>query len=103
MFDLFPSCDVFVKCWLQGTAAAAATCDMEEMERLIGTDLVDVDDPHYPMSHHFGYSLLHLAAGSEASQAADVMALLVNAGAELDGRATKLDRRTALCLLLTMD
>jgi hypothetical protein len=84
-----------------GGGIAAVTdglCDMDQLHELLDSGKVDVNDPHFPPSHQFGYSLLHMAAGSEAAQAPEVMGMLVNAGADLDTRATKLDRRTALYL-----
>jgi hypothetical protein len=77
---------------------ADGLCDMEQLTVLLETGRVDVNDRHYPPTHHFGYTLLHLAAGSDAAQAPSVMGMLINAGADLDTRATKLDRRTALYL-----
>ncbi len=73
-------------------------CDMDQLHELLDSGKVDVNDRHFPPTHQFGYSMLHMAAGSEAAQAPEVLGMLINAGADLDTRATKLDRRTALYL-----
>ena len=79
-------------------AVADGQCDMDELQVLLDSGQVDVNDRHFPPTHQFGYTLLHMAAGSEAKHAPEVMGMLINAGAKLDTRATKLDRRTALYL-----
>ena len=81
-----------------GLSSRSGGCDLEELRRLLATEKVDVNDATFPPTHHFGYSLLHLAAGSDTAVAPEIMAMLINAGVELDQRATRLDRRTPLYL-----
>ena len=79
-------------------AVTDGLCNMSQLQVLLDFGRVDVNDRHFPATHQFGYTLLHMAAGSQVAQAPEVMGMLINAGADLDARATKLDRRTPLYL-----